>query len=227
MIRLFLRRGGSEHLLTAHNDSSLIVDRLCDEARGQNIAITCFYFDFAAREEHSATGMLGSLLQQIVGGMERIPEEILRALRDQKRAIGGRRLRLVDIVKMLQLVTPSQPTFMCIDALDECTGVQRVKLLDSLKQILEKSSHTRIFVTGRPHVRAEIEMRLAGRVISVSIRHSKDDIISYLRVRLRDDQAPDAMDEALEAEILEMIPETLSEMWVEAMALRIRPQTIG
>jgi len=45
-------------------------------------------------------------------------------------------------------------------------------------------------------------------MISVSIRNSKDDIISYLRVRLRDDQASDAMDEALEAEILEMIPET-------------------
>jgi len=61
-------------------------------------------------------------------------------------------------------------------------------------------------------------MRLAGRVISVSIRHSKDDIISYLRVRLRDDQAPDAMDEGPEAEILK-IPENLSEMWVKTMAL--------
>jgi len=214
-------------VLTTHDDSSPIVDRLCDEAKGQNIAITCFYFDFGAREEHSATGILGSLLKQIVGGMERIPEEISRALQDQKKAIGGRRPRLADIVKMLRLITPLQPTFMCIDALDECTGVQRVKLLDSLREILEKSPHIRIFVTGRPHVRTEVEKRLAGRMINVSIRHSKDDIISYLRVRLRDDQAPDAMDEALEAEILEMIPETLSEMWVEAMALRIRPQTIG
>jgi len=111
-------------VLTTHGDSSLVVDKLCDEAKGQNIAITCFYFDFAAREEHSATGILGSLLKQIVGGMERIPEEISGALRDQKKAIGGRRPRLVDIVKMLQLVTPLQPTSMCISALDECTGVR-------------------------------------------------------------------------------------------------------
>jgi len=61
-------------------------------------------------------------------------------------------------------------------------------------------------------------MRLAGRVISVSIRHSKDDIISYLRVRLGDDQAPDAMDEGPEAEILKIL-ENLSEMWVKTMAL--------
>jgi len=116
---------------------------------------------------------------------------------------------------------------MCIDALDECAGVQRVKLLDSLKQILEKSRDARIFVTGRPHVRAEIEMRLARRGISVSIRHSKDDIISYLRVRLRDDQASDAMDEGCEAEILEKILENLSEMCVKATALRIPFHTIG
>jgi len=148
----------------------------------------------------------------MIGGMERIPGEILRALLDQKKAIGGRRPRLVDMVKMLQLVTPLQPTFMCIDALDECAEVQRVKLLDSLKQILEKSPNTRIFVTGRPHIRAEIEKRLAGRVICVSIRHSKDDIISYLRVRLGYDQVPDAMDESLEVEILEKIPESLSDM---------------
>jgi len=30
--------------------SSLVVDRLCDHARGQNTAVTGFYFDFAARK---------------------------------------------------------------------------------------------------------------------------------------------------------------------------------
>jgi len=193
--------------------------------RGQNIVVTCFYFDFAARKEHSATSILGSLLKQVVSGMERIPQEIWRALLDQKKAIGGRRPRLVDMVKMLQLVTPLQPTFMCIDALDECAEVHRVKLLDSLKQILEKSPSARVFVTGRPHIRAEIEKRLAGRVMSILIRHSKGDIISYLRVRLGDGQAPDAMDEILEAEILEKIPESLSEMCVKVM--RIPPHAIG
>ena len=57
---------------------------------------------------------------------------------------------------------------MCIDALDECAGVQRVKLLDSLNQILENSPGTRIFVTGRPNIQAEIEKCLSGRVLSFS-----------------------------------------------------------
>jgi len=95
------RRGERESVLTNCDDSSLVVDRLCDQTRGQNTAITCFYFDFAAREEQSTTSILGSLLKQIIGGMEKIPEEISRAFQEQKMAISGRGLQLPDIVKML------------------------------------------------------------------------------------------------------------------------------
>ena len=197
-------------MLTSRGVSSLVVDTLCD----QGIAVTCFYFDFAARKEHSATSVLGSLLKQVASGMERIPEEISRAFREQKTAIGGRAPRLPEIVKMLQAVTSSQHTFMCIDALDECAAVHRAKILDSLKQILGKSPGTRIFVTGRPYVRAEVEKGLAGRVISVSIGPIKDDIIRYLRARLSEDENPEEMDESLEADILERIPGGISEMYV-------------
>jgi len=107
-------------MLTSHNGSSLVVDRLCDKARGQNNAVTCFYFDFAARKDQSATSMLGSLVKQIVNGMERIPEEILRAFQEQKKAIGGCGPQLANLVKILQAITSPQPTFVCIDALDEC-----------------------------------------------------------------------------------------------------------
>ena len=199
-------------MLTSLDTSSLVVDRLSDRARGQNVAITCFYFDFAARKEQTATSMLGSLLKQIVSGMEKVPEEISRAFRDQKMAVGGCGPRLADIVKMLQAITSSQPTFICIDALDECVGVQRFKVLDSLKQILEKSPGTRILMTGRPHIRSEIEKRLAGRAISLSVCPSKDDITTYLHARLGEDETPDAMDESLEADILEKIPKNMSEM---------------
>jgi len=215
-----------ELVLTGHNVSSLVVDRLCDQARRQNAAVTCFYFDFAAQKEQSVTSMLGSLLKQVVSGMENIPEEISRAFQEQRMVIGGRGPRLPDIVKMLQAITSSRRTFVCIDALDECAAVQRVKLLNSLKQILEKSPRTRISIIGRPHIRAEIEKRLAGRVISVSLDPSKDDITEYIRVRLEEDETPDAMDESLAADILEKIPENMSEMHVGAMIPGIPPNTV-
>ena len=127
--------------------------------------------------------MLGSLLKQIISRTGRISEEILRVLQEQKEAVSGRRPQLTDIVKMLQLVTSGQRTYMCIDALDECTAVQRFRLFDSIEQILEKSPGTRIFVTGRPHIRAEIEKRLARRVTSISVGPTRDDIVSYFRAR--------------------------------------------
>jgi len=167
------------------------------------------------------TSILGSLLRQVVGGMEKVPEEITQAFNQQKMAIGGRRPQLPDIVKWLQAVTSSLRTFVCIDALDECVTAHRVKLLNSLQQILGKSPSMRVFIIGRPHIRAEIEKRLAGRVRSVSLGPSKDDIVEYLRVRLDEDETPDAMDESLEADILSKIPENMSEMYVWAMLLRV------
>ena len=213
-------------MLTSHNFSSLVVDRLCDQTRGQGTAVTCFYFDFAARKEQSVTNMLGSLLKQVVGGMPKVPEGVSRAFQEKGMAIGGRGPRLPDMVKMLQTITSELPTFVCIDALDECAAVHRVKLLDSLKQILAKSPRTRIFIIGRPHIRAEIEKRLAGRVISVSVSPSRDDIIGYIRVRLDEDETPDAMDSSLAADIMEKIPENMSEMYVGARMLGIFPCTI-
>ena len=197
------------------------MDRLCDRARGQNTTVSCFYFDFAVRKEQTATRMLGSLVKQIVNGMERIPEEISRVLEEKRRAIGGCRPQLDDLVKMLQTIASSRPTFICIDALDECAGVERFKLLDSLQEVLEESTGIRIFVTGRPHILLEIESRLTGQVTSVSVTPTRGDITTYLRDRLGHDETPDAMDENLKGDILEKIPEHISEMYVGAMVLRI------
>jgi len=40
-------------------------------------------------------------------------------------------------------------------------------------------------------------------------------IIRYLRVKLSEEETQDAMDEGLEADILDKIPENISEMYVE------------
>ena len=220
-------REEGEFVLTSHDDSSLVVGWLCKQTRGQNAAVACFYIDFAAQKEQTATSMLGSLLKQIVSGTERIPDEIWQAIQDQKKAVSGRKPQPGDIVKMLQLITSSQHTFMCIDALDECAAVQRPRLFDMLKEIIEKSPGARISVTGRPHIRAEIETSLAGRVTSVSVGPNRDDIVRFLHARLCEDETPDAMNSSLEAEILEKIPGNVSGMCVVAMVLRIQSHIFG
>ena len=192
--------------------SSLIIDRLCDWAKERNAAVACFYFDFAAQKEQPLTTVLGSLLKQLVCGLENIPAKILEAFQDQKKTTGGRRLELGQVVEMLQDIASSRPTFICFDALDECVAEYRGKLLESLQQILQKSPSTRIFLAGRLHVRDEVEKHLAGRVVAVSIVPTKDDIVRFLRAKLREDTTPDAMDDSLEEDIIKNIPETVSEL---------------
>ena len=204
-------------MLTSRGVSSLVIDSLCDQARGQSAIVVCFYFDFAAQQEQSSTSMLGTLLKQLVIGLREVPGEIAQAYEDQKNSIGGRRPRLPDIVKMLQNTSSTKRTFICIDALDECVPEHRTKLLDSLNKILQKSPATRIFVTGRPHIQPDITRRLTGRVTSLPISTKRGDIIRYLRSKLEEDTIPDAMDSSLEAEILKKIPEDVSEMYVEIL----------
>ena len=205
-----IHRGGKRELmLIGYNGSSLVVDSLCDQTRGRNTVVSFFYFDFRARGEQTAISMLGSLVKQMVRTMETIPKEILRVLEMQKRVFNAPRLQIVDLVEMLRTIASSLPTFICIDAVDECTEEQRFLLLNSLKQILQ-SPGTRIFMTGRPHILAEVQTRLAGQVISISISPPKSDIKTYLHSRLGQDETPDAMDKSLEAKILERIPENIS-----------------
>ena len=176
--------------------------------------VACFYLDFAVRKEQSPTKILGSLLRQVVRGLDQIPAKIVQAFRDQEKAIGGRKLGLGEIVEMLQDISSSRPTFICIDALDECVAGDRAKLLDSLGQILDKSPSTRIFLAGRFHIGSEVKRHLAERVATVSVKPTQGDIIRFLRAKLKGDETPDAMDKRLEEDIIKTIPEMVSEMSV-------------
>ena len=143
--------------LISYDNRSLVIDKLCDEAEEENNAVTCFYFDFAARNEQSPANILGSMLRQLVSGEGEIPEAITRDFRNDKRAIGGRGLQVSGIVKIFQSITATRPTFICVDALDECVPEYRMVVLEALGHILQGSSNTRLFMTGRPNVRSEVE----------------------------------------------------------------------
>ena len=172
----------------------------------------CFYFDFAAQKEQSPIAVLSSLLKQVVGRLESIPAKIVEVFRHREKATGGQKPGLGQVVKMLQDIASSRPIFMCFDALDECVAEYRGNLLESLQKILHRSPNTRIFLTGRLHVLDEVEKYLPRKVVGVSITPTKDDIIRFLRAKLREDATPDAIDNSLEEDIIKNIPETISEL---------------
>ena len=200
-------------LLTYWDDSSLVIDKLCDEIVGEETAVACFYFDFASRNEQSPVNMLGSLLRQLVSGLDGIPEAVVRRFRNEKKAIGGRGLQVSGIMKMFQTITTTKRTFICVDALDECVPEHRMVILESLGQIVQGSLGVRIFLTGRSHVRSEVERKLNGVAAFVLIEPTGAGITMYLCEKLKNDTASEMMNSVLEASIMGSIPEICSETY--------------
>ena len=197
-------------MLIGYDDSSLVIDKLCDEAVEGDATVVCFYFDFAARHEQSAVNMLGSLLRQLVSGEGEIPEAIARDFQKEKKVIGGRGLQVTRILKMFQTISATRRTFICVDALDECMPEHRIVVLKSLGQILQGSSDTRLFMTGRPDVRREVGRELGGTAF-LFIRATEDGVRKFLRGKLRNDTIPNIMSSTLERDIMKSIPAMSSE----------------
>ena len=199
-------------MLISCDVSSLVVDTLCKQAVDENAAVVCFYLDSTAQKDQSPAAILGSVLKQIVGGLDEVPTGIAEAFREREGVISGQKLVLPKIVEFLRSILSSRRTFICIDALDQCQAQHRVELLNSLNEILQGSPDARIFLTGRPHIRHEVQKHLTGRVATKSITPIGDDIVRFLRARLEEDTMQDAMDESLEGEIIQSIKTKFSEM---------------
>jgi len=99
-------------LLISCEFSSVVIDTLCKQAVEGNVAVACLYFDFADQEQ-SPAAILGSVLKQVVGGLDEVPEGVVNAFRGRWKAIGGQMLALSEIVEFLGDISSSRCTFIC------------------------------------------------------------------------------------------------------------------
>jgi len=197
----------------ARNISSLVIDNLCDQARNEDITVACLYCDYLAQQEHTITNMMGAILKQLVGKGD-IPIYLRQAFQQGKQEIGGRGLLLADLMRMLKMTIASLPqVYICIDALDELLPKHLPELLRSLRDIVRESPNTRIFLTGRPHVKDDIQ-RHFPRVVLIPVSLKVDDIKNYLEMRLDMDDEPEAMNDCLRADIIKIMVERVSDMCV-------------
>ena len=188
-----------------------MIDSLCDQARGKDLAVVGLYCDFLAQQEQSTTIMLGAILKQLAS-RRGIPKDIQDAFQKAREDFGGRGPQLSDLVEIIKKVIKSQSqVFICIDALDESTPQHRRELLESLREIVQVSRNTRIFITGRPHIEDEA-MGGFSKVVRIRLSPTQGDIKSYLEMRLNRDTDPYAMDDKLRADIMRVIPEKTSKM---------------
>ena len=197
-----------------------MIDRLCDQARDGDIAVTGLYCDFLAQQEQTVTNIIGAILKQLVGRGD-IPKEVREAFQKAKKEFGGRGLLLAEMMGMLRIALASLPqVFICIDALDECLPKHLPQLLESLRDIVRESPRTRIFLTGRPHVGGAIQ-RYFIKAVVIPVSPNTDDIKNYLEMKLDRDDEPEAIDNDLRADIVKVILDKMSDMCVGSFGLPI------
>ena len=164
------------------NSSSLVIDNLCDQAREDDIAVTCLYCDFLPQQEQTTTNMIGVILRQLVGRGD-TPIHLREAFQEGKKEIGGRGPLLADLIGMLKIAIASLPqAFICIDALDEYLPKHLQELLKSLRELVRDFPRTRIFFTGRTPVKEDIQ-RYFPKLVVIPISPDTEDIRNYIKMR--------------------------------------------
>jgi len=107
--------------------------------------------------------------------------------------------------------------FVCVDALDEfqkSRAEQWDRLWSSLQHVVRECPNTRLFLTGRPQIRADVEKYFPKEVNMVMVEATSDDVGRYIEKRLKEDLHSNAMDKELRADILRVVLEKVSGMWV-------------
>ena len=205
-------------LLITRNISSLVIDTLCDRAAEENIAVVGLYCDYLSQQDQTVTNTMGAILKQLMG-RGGISKDVREAFQKGKMEFGGRGPRLADLIRMLKIAIASLPqVIICLDALDECLPKYLPELLESLGDLIRECPKTRIFLTGRPHVREGVQ-RHFSKVVVVPISPSPSDVRNYVEMRLNRDDEPDAMNKDLRADIIRVILEKISDMCVGEFAV--------
>ena len=199
-------------MLTSNKFSSLVIDTLRKQTRGQNIAVLFLYCDYQSQKDQSVVNMIGSLVRQAALREPTIPSEIKRAFDKSKRE-GGDGLQLPDMMKLLVKVAGhTEVVYLCVDAVDEVLPKHRFEFLHALRRILQDAPNVRLFLTGRPYICAEIDKHLTKKACAIQILADQGDITRYLSQKMEDDQDPGSMTEDLRGNIMKTILEKASGM---------------
>jgi len=201
-------------MLTRNKISSLVIDTLRKQTRGQNAAVLSLYCDYQAQKDQSAVNLIGALLRQVALRTPRIQNEIKSAF-DEAKQEGGESLRLPEMTKLfVKAISSIELVYLCVDAVDEVLREHRPEFLRTLQQIIRDTPNTRLFLTGRPYIRGELDNYLARDANVIQVVADHGDIAKYLSQKMNDDgyQDPGLMTEDLKNDIMRTMLENTSEM---------------
>ena len=158
--------------------------------------------------------MIGSLLRQISLGAIGNVEEIQNAF-EKSRQGGGKGLRLPGMVELfVKTIGSLERVYICVDAMDELLPQHRSEFLPALQLIIQKVPNVRLFLTGRSHIRGELDKHFTRGAGTIHIVPDRGDITRYLAQKMEDDddQDPGLMTEDLRNDIMKIMLEKASDV---------------
>ena len=158
--------------------------------------------------------MIGGLLRHLALGEGGNIGEIQISFEKSKQG-GGKGLRLPEMLDLfVKTISSLERVYICVDAMDELLPQHRSEFLRALQQIIQEASNTRLFMTGRPHIRGELDKNLTEGAYIIHIVPNQEDIAKYLKRKMDDDgnRDPDLMTASLKNDIRKTMLERASEM---------------
>ena len=164
------------------------------------------YADYKDQNNQTPVHILGSFLHQFLTTVQQpIPDEVVQKLHDIRHQ--GKKVETGDILALLKIrLKQFKRAFICIDAADELEPKVLQQLLRELKDLV--TNDTRLFLTGRSHIRSEIQKHLqVTKNFGATISANQQDIQRFVEQQIMDDLNSDAMDNVLANDIMDAIIE--------------------
>ena len=193
--------------------SSIVIDDLISrftKPRKIKVAIAYLYSDYRDQNAQTVIHILGALLQQFIWSKSILPlPQVVRDSLDSIKTTGSTPGK-EELLTLLQTTVQNlERAFICIDALDELEARTRRELLQAISHLVTHSDTLRVFITGRKQIQEEVQQLFR---ISVDIAAHPDDIRSYLKREIAEDENPAAMDEVLQSEIVSTLVDRSQQM---------------
>ena len=101
--------------------------------------------------------MIGGLLRQVALGAVGNVGEIEHAF-EKSRQKGGKGHQLPEMLELfVKTIGSLERVYICIDAMDELVPQYRSEFPRALRQTIQEAPNMRLFLTGRPHIRGELD----------------------------------------------------------------------
>ena len=189
-------------------------------------ALAYFYCDRNQADHRDPEHILASLVRQLVSIAkdDRSVQRLISQLYDQERRSGfaSGKLKYDQIQSLLEQLVGTYPQVtIVVDALDECDRLTRVKLIDTLDRLVDKSPGLlKVFISSRPE--RDIKYRFGvGPNLEIRATDNQEDIEMFVEESLA--QSPQDWQECIKAPLRAAIRETLlgrnEGMWVDRITV--------